>query len=86
MVRGAPDLVIEVLSENTTDRDRFVKRDRYAEHNVPEYWIVDPDGRTVEVMKAKGERYKLVALFEERDRLSSPALPDLDLDLTTIWV
>jgi len=41
-------LAVEVLSPSTARYDRVVKRPVYMEHGVAEYWIVDPDGRTVE--------------------------------------
>ena len=43
-----PDLVVEVLSEATRGRDLVVKRALYLELGVAEYWIVDPDRRTIE--------------------------------------
>jgi Uma2 family endonuclease len=48
---GAPDLVVEVVSEATAERDRGIKRERYALYGVPEYWIVDAELRTVEVYR-----------------------------------
>ncbi|HEX2203702.1 MAG TPA: Uma2 family endonuclease [Longimicrobium sp.] len=50
-VEGAPDLVVEVLSESTAARDRGIKRQRYAWFGVPEYWVVDVDARQVEVYR-----------------------------------
>lgn len=50
-VEAAPDLVVEVLSRSTADRDRGVKRQRYAWFGVPEYWVVDADARQVEVFR-----------------------------------
>lgn len=47
-VEGAPDLVIEVASPSTADRDRGIKLERYRHYGVPEYWIVDPDAATIE--------------------------------------
>ena len=44
----APDLAVEILSPSTTRRDRGVKFNDYAAHGVTEYWIVDPEFRTVE--------------------------------------
>jgi len=41
-VEGAPDLIVEVLSESTSFRDRGIKRERYAHYAVAEYWVVDP--------------------------------------------
>jgi Uma2 family endonuclease len=48
-IEGPPDLVIEVLSPSTEARDRGIKLERYRLYGVPEYWVVDPDERTLEV-------------------------------------
>ncbi|MGD2069814.1 MAG: Uma2 family endonuclease [Gemmatimonadota bacterium] len=50
-IEGPPDLVVEILSPSTANRDRGVKLERYRLYGVPEYWIVDPEGRTVEVWR-----------------------------------
>ena len=47
-VRGAPDLVVEVLSPGTAKRDRGHKKDLYEKYGVREYWIVDPRNLAVE--------------------------------------
>ena len=47
---GAPDLVVEVLSPSTAQRDRTLKRTLYALHQVPEYWQADTDAKTVLVL------------------------------------
>lgn len=51
---GAPDLVVEVLSETTARRDRGIKRERYAAYGVPEYWLVDLDAKRIEVLRLAG--------------------------------
>jgi len=51
-----PDLVIEITSPATAERDRHYKKTLYARHGVKEYWIVDPEARTVEVFALGGER------------------------------
>lgn len=50
-MEGPPDLVIEVISPSTADRDRSVKLDRYRLYGVPEYWVVDPGEGTIEVWR-----------------------------------
>ena len=47
--KGAPDMVIEILSPSTMRRDRIVKLDLYRRAGVREYWIVDPQNQSVEV-------------------------------------
>lgn len=41
-IYGAPDLVMEVLSESTRKRDLFIKLGKYCNAGCREYWIVDP--------------------------------------------
>ena len=48
-IRGAPDLVVEILSPSTRERDRTIKRKLYERQGVRGYWVVDPDGEWVEV-------------------------------------
>lgn len=78
VIRGAPDLVIEVLCERR-GYDRLTKRLIYAEAGVSEYWIVDPYARTVEVVNG------LVTARIERSQLSSTLVPGLSIDLERIW-
>lgn len=60
---GAPDLVVEVLSPSTAHKDRGVKFDLYEKHGVREYWLVDPEGRYVEVYRREGERFDRAGVF-----------------------
>ena len=49
---GAPDLVVEILSVSTAYKDQTAKLTLFERHGVREYWIVDPETRTIEVLKA----------------------------------
>ena len=44
-IRGAPGLVVEILSPSTASRDWRIKLDPYAEYRDQEYWVVDPDAQ-----------------------------------------
>jgi Uma2 family endonuclease len=56
-VRFVPDLAIEILSPSTASIDRGRKRDLLARYGLPEYWIVDPAARTIEVSVLRGREY-----------------------------
>ena len=73
-IQGAPDLVVEILSPSTAERDRSVKFELYAEHGVHEYWIVDPDARTITVFLLNGGAFEEVDTYSEGETLTSPML------------
>lgn len=84
-LRAAPDLVVEVLSEGTRERDRVVKRKLYAKYGVREYWLVDPDGRTVEVLTLGQEGYETSRVFPEGTAVESLLLPGLRAEVTPLF-
>ena len=84
-IQGAPALVIEVVSPSTLTRDRELKRRIYAEHGVSEYWLVDPDARTISVMSLQDKDFREVGNYGVGEVLSSPTLEGLALDLTRIF-
>ena len=73
-IQGAPDLVVEILSPATAERDRSVKFELYAEHGVQEYWIVDPDARSITVFLLDGGEFEEVDTYSEGETLTSPML------------
>ena len=86
-IQGAPDLVVEILSERTRKVDERVKRDLYSRYGVPEYWIIDPDLETIKVYRMTDKGYLRAAELakETKDALSSPLLPGLSLLLAEIF-
>jgi Uma2 family endonuclease len=72
---GAPELIIEVLSPGAENRrrDEHAKRQLYKKYGVKEYWILDPQQRTVKVFRTA--RFKLTATLGVRDVLTTPLLP-----------
>ena len=73
-VLGAPDLVVEILSPATAGRDRTLKRALYARHGVKEYWLVDPDARTVTVLGLGAGDFEVVGTYGQGQTMSSPTL------------
>jgi Uma2 family endonuclease len=84
-IQGAPDLVVEILSEFTADYDLTKKKRLYAKFGVREYWIVDPDGKTVEIHSLKNGAFVLDNTFSENDDLVSPLFPCLRIRLSTVF-
>lgn len=80
---GAPDLVIEILSESSEERDRTLKRDLYEQSGVREYWIVDPAERSVRQLVLTAGRY--VDQGDSSTRVNSAALEGVSVDLTEVW-
>ncbi|MCL2399377.1 MAG: Uma2 family endonuclease, partial [Defluviitaleaceae bacterium] len=48
---GAPDFVVEILSPSTSRKDKIIKSRRYFDAGVKEYWLIDPEDRTVTTLK-----------------------------------
>jgi len=60
VIMGPVDLAMEVVSLGSRHRDRIEKRDLYEQHGIKEYWIVDPEAKTIEVLFLKAGQYELV--------------------------
>jgi Uma2 family endonuclease len=78
--RGAPDLVIEVLSAGTENekRDREVKLKLYSSRGVLEYWIADWRNKQVLVYRRENGILKLEMTLFVSDTLTSPLLPEFN--------
>jgi Uma2 family endonuclease len=74
-LEGAPDLVVEVLSESSEQKDRKRLPPRYAAAGIPELWLCDARGPVVrfEIRTLKEGQYRLLAA-DDRDWVSSPLL------------
>ena len=59
-INGPVDLAAEVISLGDRHRDRIEKRDLYEQYGVKEYWLIDPEARTIEVLHLENGRYQLL--------------------------
>jgi Uma2 family endonuclease len=75
-------LAIEVLSPSTARHDRITKRRVYLEEGVAEYWIVDPQGRTVERWRQREERPEIL---DTALSWAPPGGPTLEIDLVAMF-
>jgi Uma2 family endonuclease len=74
-IRGAPDLVVEVLSPSTAKYDRGGKYEAYEKHAVREYWIIDPLHQTIEIwISGKGRKFDRKGSFSVEDSFDSEVL------------
>jgi Uma2 family endonuclease len=63
---GAPDFVLEVLSDSSRSKDIIIKTEKYMTAGCKEYWIIDPENETVIVYDFKNERYPLNYTFKDK--------------------
>ncbi len=84
-VSAAPNLVIEILSQDSAMRDRTIKAKLYARAGVWELWIVDPAKKTIEILRNNREEFERQALFRASDVLVSPTFAGLEIPLAEIF-
>ena len=84
-IKGAPDLLVEILSPSTSKRDIGIKKKLYARHGVREYWIVDPERETVDVLRLKGREFESKR-YGAQDCLSCSVIKNLIIEVKEIFV
>jgi Uma2 family endonuclease len=84
---GALDLIIEILSPGTQNRQRDLsaKRKLYGKYGVKEYWIVDSEKLEVLVLRLEKQALEEIAAFTGNDDLNSPLLPGFQLRVSAIF-
>lgn len=86
-LHGPPDLVIEILSDSSRQRDEVTKPRLYAKFGVPEYWIFDRVRAAVRVCRLADGAYRRAMELSAAggDRLTTPLLPGLELNLAELF-
>ena len=85
VTRHAPDIAIEVLSPSTATTDRGRKMGIFARYRVPEYWIVDPVARQIEVHAIENGVYRKTQVASGRETVQSVLLPDLTFEAARVF-
>jgi len=86
-IQGAPNIVVEVLSEGTRKWDETVKRKLYERFGVDEYWIVDPVIDVVKIYRRSGTSFVRAKEIdtESGGEITSPLLPGFALDVHVVF-
>ena len=83
--KGAPDLIIEILSPSTQRHDRLVKYDLYQRAGVKEYWMVDPNYQTVQVCLLEGGIYRVHEVYSSEDVAKVNVLDGCFIELSKVF-
>lgn len=83
--KGAPDLVIEILSPSTRRYDRIAKFNLYLRAGVREYWIVDPEAKDVQTFVLDSGRYFAKDYGTVEDHLDVTVLENCVIDLAPVF-
>jgi Uma2 family endonuclease len=81
----APDWACEVLSPSTGRTDRVLKVPTYAGARVTHVWLVDPDARTLEVLRLDGETYRIVLTAGGDSLVRAEPFDAIELELAALW-
>jgi Uma2 family endonuclease len=86
-ITGAPDIIVEILSDETRTLDELVKPKLYERLDVGEYWIVDPVIDVVKIYRRNGASFVRAAELstENGGEITSPLLPGFALDVTLVF-
>lgn len=86
-LKGAPNLVVEVLSDGTRRVDEVKKRKLYERFGVDEYWIVDPEVELVKIYRLVAGAFQHAAEINADDggTITSPLLPGFSLDVREVF-
>lgn len=83
--KGAPDMVIEILSSSSLRHDRLVKLNLYQKAKVREYWIVDPENKAVQVFLHDGDFLRIFEEYEAKDVAKVNVLDGCFIELNKVF-
>ncbi len=83
--KGAPDFIIEILSESTAEKDATIKKDLYEKNGVKEYWLVDTWTKSIRVYLLQNGKYAFAKYYERDMVIEVDILKGLTIKLTDIF-
>jgi Uma2 family endonuclease len=83
--RGRPDLAVEVVSPSSRSKDSVRKLHDYASIAVPEYWLIDPEARTLERLVLQGGTYSIMEALEGDATFRPDSFEGLEIDMARLW-
>ncbi|MBF0567152.1 MAG: Uma2 family endonuclease [Nitrospirae bacterium] len=84
-IRGVPDMVCEIVSPGTYKRDTITKKEIYEKYGVPEYWLVLPELKIIEVLTIEESKYKLYSYAEGDGVVTSKVIDGLTVNVKDIF-
>ena len=83
--KGSPDIVVEIISESSANRDLKVKFNLYARVGVREYWIVFPNEKIIQIYKLVNKEYGKPEVYGADDKIEVKYLGELVIDLKEVF-
>ena len=84
-IEGSPTLAVEILSPTTQNTDKITKAQLYAKYQVPHYWLIDPEHRTLEAYELAEDRYVLTTRVLYNDVFAPTLFPGLSFPIADLW-
>ena len=84
-IKGAPDLVVEILSPSTSRFDKITKLEQYEKAGVREYWIVDPVSQTVDTFIMEDGLYNSINTYLTSAVIPVHVLEGCEIDLEKVF-
>ena len=85
-IRGAPDMVVEIVSPSSYKRDHLEKKRLYAQYGIAEYWIIDPSYHSIEIYVLKEDAYQLHAFGISGEQIVSHVIKDFAIEVDSIFL
>jgi Uma2 family endonuclease len=81
----APDWICEVVSPKTAALDRVRKLTIYARESIPHAWLIDPLGRSLEVLRLESGRWSIISTHLGDEVVRVEPFVEIDLELSRLW-